>query len=216
MKKTTTEVFGGNLSVSCPNCKNWEEQPIDQQRHHLQTFEQTNFLGYSEMGNEVVVMNCTDCKTPFHLEWDFNNDSSYKAANAIKWIDGLSNTRYKQGREQLGSQSLGFCCLGYGCQLLEVDYAINDGVSRDFKSRVGLLYSQGMFTNEDKFRNDSKLSPSSEWEWGNGIGVQNLTGLNDQLGYSFNKISKFIKANIERLFEYDVAKLLKSHYDVSN
>jgi hypothetical protein len=139
-----------------------------------------------------------------------------KVANAIKWIDGLSKTRYKQGTRQLGNPQSGFCCLGYGCHLLEVDYFSNEGVSVDFKNRVGLLYTQGVFTLVAKFNNDDDCSPSPEWEWNNGIGERTLTGLNDNLKYSFNAISKFIKANLGRLFQEDVADQLKEHYNANN
>jgi hypothetical protein len=75
MKKTRTKVDEDNISIDCPHCDNWEEQPVDQQRHHLQTFDMGEFLE-EEQGNQVSTMKCLECKESFNIVWDYDNDDS--------------------------------------------------------------------------------------------------------------------------------------------
>jgi hypothetical protein len=117
-----------------------------------------------------------------------------KAENAIKWINGLLKTKDKQGKEQLGDSSSGYCCLGYGCKVLGLNYNPLQGTSKSFGESVGLLKASGYFGESKEFA------------------VKNLTEINDELGYSFKKIAKFIKANANELFEDDVAKQIINHY----
>jgi hypothetical protein len=203
MKKTRTKVNEDTISIDCPHCDNWEEQPVDQQRHHLQSFLMGELLD-DEEGKQVSQIQCLDCEEEFKLVWDYDeyNEAKLKASNAIKWIDGLLKTRFKQGTGSLGHATAGFCCLGYGCSLLSTDYFPASGVSTDFALTVGLRGEGGEF--------------SSIVLGEDGTSAKSLIALNDDLAYSFNKISKFIKANIEEIFEDDVAKILKDHYHVSN
>jgi hypothetical protein len=203
MKKTRTKVNEDTISIDCPHCDNWEEQPVDQQRHHLQSFLMGELLD-DEEGKQVSQIQCLDCEEEFKLVWDYDeyNETKLKASNAIKWIDGLLKTRFKQGTGSLGHATAGFCCLGYGCSLLSIDYLPSDGTSYDFSKSVGLMDISGKF--RDKLVCEGVMIAAS------------LAALNDDLAYSFNKISKFIKGNIEELFEDDVAKILKDHYHVSN
>tara|TARA_R110000823_G_scaffold211887_1_gene342104 strand:+ start:38 stop:649 length:612 start_codon:yes stop_codon:yes gene_type:complete len=203
MKKTRTKVDEDNISIGCPHCCNWEEQPVDQQRHHLQSFLMGELLD-DEEGKQVSQMQCLDCEEQFKLVWDYDeyNETKLKASNAIKWVDGLLKTRVKQGTGSLGHPVAGFCCLGYGCSLLSIDYLPSDGTSYDFSKSVGLMDISGGFM--------------EEIVWDGDISASSLVNLNDDLKYSFNKISKFIKGNIEELFEDDVAKILKAHYNASN
>lgn len=57
------KVFGDSVSISCPKCENWEEQSVDEQRHHLQSF---SILDWKE---EVSDMRCEYCKQEFKLNW---------------------------------------------------------------------------------------------------------------------------------------------------
>jgi hypothetical protein len=116
-----------------------------------------------------------------------------KAENAIKWIDGLLKTRVKQGIEELGDSSSGYCCLGYGCKVLGLDYDPRGETSKSFSDSVGLMDESGLFEESE-------------------IGANDLTQLNDDIGYSFNKIAKFIKANANELFKKEVAKQIINHY----
>jgi hypothetical protein len=63
-----------NIHVECPVCDNWEQQPIDQQRHHLQCFEIIEHRGIKEVGDiELSDIKCLDCNSDFVIEWDYNN-----------------------------------------------------------------------------------------------------------------------------------------------
>ncbi len=74
--KTKIEVWVDDIQVICPNCGEWESQPIDQQRHHLQTFSILEWKPDVEGKNEVSVMECTGCTWSFELEWDYQNEQS--------------------------------------------------------------------------------------------------------------------------------------------
>ena len=50
-----------------------------------------------------------------------------KANDAIVWIDTLATTNVQQGRGRLGNSQMGYCCLGYGCKILDVKYNAKDG-----------------------------------------------------------------------------------------
>lgn len=61
------------VTIECPSCDNWENHPIDEQRHHLQSF---SILEWAEDENgepEVSLMECLCCKTKFPLTWDYEN-----------------------------------------------------------------------------------------------------------------------------------------------
>lgn len=122
-----------------------------------------------------------------------------KANNAIIWIDGLSKTRVKQGIGKLGDSKTGYCCLGYGCMKLKIPYHISDPHSIEFKYKIGLIGTEGSLK-KGIFKNTNSVY---------------LTDLNDKDNYSFNKISKEIKNNLENLFEEEVAEILIKHYENS-
>lgn len=123
-----------------------------------------------------------------------------KANNAIIWIDGLSKTRVKQGTGQLGDSKRGYCCLGYGCMKLKIPYYSTSEVEEGFRIKTGLLTSEGELKGIEYFENSNALD---------------LITLNDDLKYSFNKISKEIKNNLENLFEKEVSEILIKHYENS-
>lgn len=58
-----------NVIVICPNCGSTEEMPVDEQRHHLKNFE---LLRWLESGTDTLTK-CTECKSQFVLQWDYNN-----------------------------------------------------------------------------------------------------------------------------------------------
>ena len=121
-----------------------------------------------------------------------------KVANAIKWIDGLLVTRYKQGRKRLGNKSSGFCCLGYGCHVLDIDYPDSDFFSESFAEIVGLK------------RHDSGFTPLENVE--GRAHCFSLSGLNDAAGWSFNQIAKFMIDREFSMFEDKVSAKLVEHY----
>jgi hypothetical protein len=119
------------------------------------------------------------------------------ANNAIKWIDGLSTTTVRQGFEKLGDAEVGFCCLGYGCVLMGVDYQPDDEFSEEFADRVGLRESDGTaYDAGDIMMLDEYYS---------------LAEMNDG-GRSFKEISDEIKNNLMYLFHPPVAERLREHY----
>ena len=71
--RINVETEGGDITVKCPHCDNWESQPIDQQRHHLQTFEISEWLDTEGTDNiEVSLMTCKMCEKMFELSWIYN------------------------------------------------------------------------------------------------------------------------------------------------
>ena len=122
-----------------------------------------------------------------------------KVANAIKWIDGLLVTTVKQGKTQLGNKETGFCCLGYGCHILDVDYADYGGFNSDFTERVGLEYDNSNFYPEVHIHGADIC--------------ESLAMLNDRAGWSFNQIAKFMISRDFSMFEDKVAAQLVEHYN---
>jgi hypothetical protein len=72
IKNVTVQIIDDDINIECPNCENWEQQPVDQQRHHLQSFNIEKWLE-NEKKLDVSQMQCTQCKTDFKLIWDYNN-----------------------------------------------------------------------------------------------------------------------------------------------
>jgi len=122
-----------------------------------------------------------------------------KVSRSIKWIDTLcTSTEYKQGKNSLGSIENGFCCLGLGCYVTGIDFHYTFGDSYEFKLSTG-LYNAGGKLKKGTFGEVYKNAKS-------------LLALNDKLGLQFSEIGWLIKANLERLFEKDVALKLREHY----
>ena len=122
-----------------------------------------------------------------------------KVANAIKWIDGLLVTTVKQGDGQLGNSEIGFCCLGYGCHVLDIVCRPTMGFSSTFAVNVGLRHEEGFF------------SPPMFLDVGSRC--NSLSQLNDRGGWSFSQIAKFMIDRDFSMFEDDVAAQLVGHYN---
>jgi hypothetical protein len=73
VRKVKVEVYGHDIFVACPHCNNSEEQSGDEQRHHLQVFEITEWREDVEGQNELSEMRCCCCGGEFLLEWDYEN-----------------------------------------------------------------------------------------------------------------------------------------------
>lgn len=67
------EVCENDVSVSCPNCDNWEVTGVDDPRKRFTSIPLVNFTEDSEEGWELSVNECSECKTMFYVEWDYNN-----------------------------------------------------------------------------------------------------------------------------------------------
>ena len=120
-----------------------------------------------------------------------------KVANAIKWIDGLLVTTVKQGDGQLGNSEIGFCCLGYGCHVLDVDYQANEDYSNPFAVEVGLKKDNARFAPPESIGDSAYYS---------------LADLNDSGKLSFNQIAKFMINRDFSMFEDEVSDKLVKHY----
>lgn len=118
-----------------------------------------------------------------------------KVKNAITWIDGLKNTRLRQGKGELGDSKTGYCCLGYGCKRLKIPYDSLDEISEEFQFNVGLKDEEGLFTGESISYFNS------------------LVDLNDVAKWSFRKISTFLKKRAKDVFIPEVAEGLIKHYN---
>jgi hypothetical protein len=129
-----------------------------------------------------------------------NEQSELRASKAIIWIDKLAKTRVKQGKEQLGDSKLGYCCLGYGCKVLKIDYCFNAGLSKSLMLDIGLIDEAGAF--------EARAITIK----GCIMRVNSLTDLNDSAELSFRRISTFIKKNLGELFIPSVALILMKHY----
>ncbi len=62
-----------NIYVECPHCENCEEHPIDEQRHHIQTFDVVKWLE-EENNIEVSLMKCHVCKKEFKMLWEYDKN----------------------------------------------------------------------------------------------------------------------------------------------
>lgn len=64
------------IQVECPNCDAWEEQDEWTPRRKLQMFILEEWYPDKADENEKSLMECTQCKTKFNLEWDYDNKES--------------------------------------------------------------------------------------------------------------------------------------------
>jgi len=123
-----------------------------------------------------------------------------KAKNAIKWIENLPN--YKQAeighRGSLGNEYEGYCCLGAGCEILEIPFNPMDTNSDCLKEAVGLKHKDGdLNTNrENKF-----------------YGNRYLVEVNDKTNAGFKRISKLLKKHPDWMFENEVAKIITKNFN---
>ncbi len=123
-----------------------------------------------------------------------------KAKNAIKWIENLPN--YKQAkrgnRGSLGNECDGYCCLGAGCEILEIPFDPLDINSDCFKKAVGLKHKDG------------DLNTDRENEF---YGERYLVRVNDNTNAGFKRISKLLKKHTDWMFENEVAKIITKHFN---
>ncbi len=127
-----------------------------------------------------------------------NITNEQKAKNAIKWIENLPN--YKQAkrgnRGLLGNECDGYCCLGAGCEILEIPFDPKDINSDCFKEAVGLKHKDG------------DLNTNKENEF---YGERYLVRVNDNTNAGFKRISKLLKKHPHWMFENEVAEIITKH-----
>ncbi len=139
-----------------------------------------------------------------------------QATNAIKWIDSLKGGKkgFKKGTGSLGQYEDHsyseddipdtYCCLGVGCEVLDVDI-INwgDSFSKEFSDKVGLNDEEGTF-----------LDPKTRLVMNIG-GYPNIADINDE-SYAgdtdFKRMRIFILKHLDNMFIPGVAEKLKQHY----
>lgn len=116
-----------------------------------------------------------------------------------KWLPALRSGEYAQAKGRLRKPD-GFCCLGVACDLME-------GIAWE-PTASGISYAVHISDSNPPY-GETSLLPGSVAEfigissWGdfeyNGdpdnreISTETLTGLNDDLDYSFEKIADFIE-----------------------
>ena len=67
MKKTKIQADSKFVLIECPECTAWETASVDEARGKMHTFPITHWEG------EESVHECTECKSKFKVEWDYNN-----------------------------------------------------------------------------------------------------------------------------------------------
>ena len=126
-----------------------------------------------------------------------------KVENAKIWIDSLAKTKVKQGVGRLGNSETGYCCLGWACKKLKLDYEYGDAYDNRLVDLMGLKSVTGTF--EDSSGHIVSIELSN-------INYENLETINDFGLHPFREISTIIKDNLELLFEPKVAVKLVEHY----
>lgn len=123
-----------------------------------------------------------------------------KAKNAIKWIENLPN--YKQApiwnRGKLGSAVDGYCCLGAGCDILDIEFREYERLSQELAETVGLQDWQGVFVKgvgSKRFYNEDSL-----------------VLVNDETHTGFLEIANLMKKHPTWIFEKEVAETITKHF----
>lgn len=62
----------GYVHIGCPHCEHMEGHPVDEQRHHIQTFDILKWEDDVDDEPEVSIMKCHVCKGEFKLIWEYN------------------------------------------------------------------------------------------------------------------------------------------------
>lgn len=131
-----------------------------------------------------------------------NINKNHQAENAIKWIESLPTYKQATGidRTVLGSKSKGYCCIGAGCKILDIEFEEDDGISKLFRSAVGLYGESGDFiAKEDKVRPRYYGKPS-------------LAEINDYTDAGFKRIANLMKRHPDWMFENGVAEIIAKYY----
>ncbi len=133
-----------------------------------------------------------------------------KVDNAIMWIDSLAKTKVKQGQSQLGNSKEGYCCLGWACKKLKVNYNYQEEFNKEVIDLMGLKTKEGCFIRDKDSKSYEDLGNNIEL---NGTYYGSIADINDTDGrYNFKDISNIIKDNLSLLFEPMVAHKLIEHY----
>lgn len=97
-------------------------------------------------------------------------------ANRETWITALETTDHPQGRMRLGDPEFGYCCLGLGCAVLDIEFKPYVGTSESFREAVGLATDDGSFMQAPGY-------------------FTCLTAVNDSDKLTFRQIAKILREN---------------------
>lgn len=64
------------IFIHCPNCKDCEQHPIEEQRWHLQTYDIIIWEADTEEEHHASLMKCTGCKEDFIQLWNYNEETT--------------------------------------------------------------------------------------------------------------------------------------------
>lgn len=127
------------------------------------------------------------------------NTEEYKFTDfQLEWLDALESGKYKQGKSKLkytdGEGKCNFCCLGVGCELLNIENKC--GLDGTF-----VFEEDYVFLPPGKLTNALKLNDSTGALINNSNDTYSfsLSYINDT-GKSFKEIAKFCRENPEKVF----------------
>jgi hypothetical protein len=128
------------------------------------------------------------------INMNLENGMTTQSASAINWLEKLATAEkdgIKQGKGKLGNADRGFCCLGYGCFVGNIPHRTTDGSNKKFQKSVGLMTATGL--------PDSGSHGS-------------CSSMNDDMEYSFSKISQVLQEYPHHYFIPEVAQSIKEHF----
>ena len=114
--------------------------------------------------------------------------------NAIKWIEALLSGKYKQGKDHLGNEEIGFCCWGLGCFITGKKYKHSNGWNSYFYKHIGFNDKNG------------EIIPSL-------YGYNNLAMVNDHTPAGFKRIGKYLIKHAKTNFNEIVAEGITKHFN---
>jgi len=119
---------------------------------------------------------------------------------AERWVSALRSGEYKQGRLYLKSER-GYCCLGVLCDILGVEWAIDD---RKIESYTVYEVKDG------KDGKDGKIISTLPKEIMKKIGWS-FSSIKDRLGYVGNQFSLTALNDTGKSFD-EIANVIEKHY----
>ncbi len=127
-------------------------------------------------------------------------NNEIRAKNAIKWIENLPSYKQapKEDRIRLGSNERGYCCIGAGCEILEIAFEADHFVSDEFQYAVGLRSRQGSFTKGYDYQVFYEET--------------SLAAINDNTDAGFKLIADLMKRHPDWMFHDEVAPLIAKHF----
>jgi len=73
MIKTKIQSDNENIHLDCPHCDMWEQLGVDDPRKRLNVIPIISWFADIEDRNEISVHKCTQCKSEFEVEWNYEN-----------------------------------------------------------------------------------------------------------------------------------------------